>query len=99
MEVMQQREKTESRRKLEEFDEKAMAIYESIKDQYEPQFNGKFLLINTESKQVFMSETLDDAMYLAKQKAERQQWEESPFFIVRIKDIDVGQMFSLVLKT
>jgi len=99
MEVMQRKEKTESQRRLEELNDKAMAIYEAIKDQYEPQYNGKFLLINTESKQVFMGETLDDVMHLGEKKAEGQKWEESPFFIIRVKDIDVGQMFSLVMQT
>lgn len=99
MELMGKIGKSEFQRKTDELGNKGLEIYESIKDKYEPQYNGKFLVINTESKRVFISETLDDAMHLAQREADGRKWDDSPFFILKIGEIFVGQMFSLVVKT
>jgi hypothetical protein len=99
MEVMEKIGKSESQRKTDEHGNKGLEIYESIREQYEPQYNGKFLVINTESKEVVISETLDDAMYFAEREVKERGLVESPFFALKIGEIFVGQIFSLTTKT
>jgi len=85
MEVM---EKTKSQLEREDRADTVMAIYESVKDQYEPQYNGKFLTIDVESRRVIMSETLDEAMDVW--NGERKPGQK--FSILRIGYIVVGYM-------
>jgi hypothetical protein len=86
MEVMEKKVKTRTKAEQEEQTDKALAIYESIKDQYEPQHNGEFLLIDTESKRVFWGKTWDEAFALG----EKVRRPGQIFFLLKIGVIDVG---------
>lgn len=50
---------------LDEVARKGKEIYETIKGQYEPQFNGKFLVIAVESGNVYFGETDLEASLVA----------------------------------
>lgn len=54
-------------------------IYETIKVQYEPQENGKFLAIDVESKRAFLGETSSDAVEKA-----REAIPDKVFYVVKI---------------
>lgn len=54
-------------------------IYLEIKDKYDPEFKGKFLAIEVESKEVFMGETSVEAMKKAK-----EAHPEKIFYIAKI---------------
>ena len=54
-------------------------IYESVKSQYEPQHNGKFLAIEPESKKVFFGNESVDAMVAAK-----KEFPDKVFYLVKI---------------
>ncbi|MBS1515480.1 MAG: hypothetical protein JSS63_10625 [Bacteroidetes bacterium] len=54
-------------------------IYEKIKSQYEPQFNGKFLAIDTDTEKVYLGETSLQASQIA-----RKDKKETIFYIKKI---------------
>ncbi|MBU2545243.1 hypothetical protein KKC65_02220 [Patescibacteria group bacterium] len=54
-------------------------IYQTIKTQYEPDNNGKFLAIDIESKEVFLGETSSEAVELA-----RTSYPDKVFYVVKI---------------
>lgn len=64
---------------IEEIAEEGNKIYESLKNEYEPGENGKFLAIDVESKDVFLAEESVDAV----QKA-REAHPNKVFYVVRI---------------
>lgn len=64
---------------LEEIAEKGTAIYEKVKDQYQPQENGKFLAIDTETGKVYFGESGTDAIELA-----RMEHPDTVFYLVKI---------------
>ncbi len=64
---------------FEEIAEKGVAIYEKIKGEYEPKYNGKFLAIDVSSGKTYMADTSGEAIEKAK--------DENPdtlFYLVRI---------------
>lgn len=50
---------------IEKMGREGEAIYEAIKGRYEPQENGKYLAIETESRQAYFGETSEEAVNLA----------------------------------
>lgn len=64
---------------IQEIAEAGTQIYEETKSQYEPQYNGKFLAIDTESRNVYMGETTVDAVEQA-----RAAHPEKVFYVVKI---------------
>jgi hypothetical protein len=62
MEIMTEDKKTLS---SEEVAAKGVEIYEKIKSQYEPEHNGKFLVIDIETGKAYMSERAALAMQMA----------------------------------
>lgn len=54
-------------------------IYQSIKTDYEPKNNGKFLAIDIDSKKVYLGNTGAEALELA-----RQNHPKKVFYIVKI---------------
>lgn len=58
---------------------KGEVVYEEIKSQYEPQQNGKFLAIETESKKVYLGNESVDAVMLAK-----KDFPDKVFYVVKI---------------
>ena len=93
MELMEKtswrREKTQEDLEHEEHADRALAIYDSVKEEYEAKHYGKFLTIDLESKRVVMSETLDEAMDVVERQRERNY---KSFFVLRIGYIHVGYM-------
>lgn len=58
---------------------KGLAIYAAIKDQYEPQYNGKILAIDVEAGRVYMGDTVVEALGLAK-----SQCPDHPCYVIRV---------------
>ena len=58
---------------------KGEEIYEQIKSKYEPQHNGKFLVIEVESKKVYFGNESADAVALAK-----KEHPNTVFYLVKI---------------
>ena len=54
-------------------------VYEKIKNQYEPKYNGKYLAIEPESGEAFIHDAAAYAMIMAKKK-----YPESLFFVLKI---------------
>ncbi|HLC63735.1 MAG TPA: hypothetical protein VJK25_00095 [Patescibacteria group bacterium] len=54
-------------------------IYESLRLQYEPDQNGKFLAIDIESKEIFTGNTSSEAVELA-----RKAHPDKVFYVVKI---------------
>lgn len=51
---------------IQQLAEDGSRIYQGIKHQYEPQNNGKFLAIDTETKNAYLGNTTSEAVELAK---------------------------------
>lgn len=64
---------------LKEIVDKGEKIYEKVKSQYEPQQNGKFLVIEVESGKVYFGEESVDAYTLAK-----KDFPDKVFYLVKI---------------
>ena len=64
---------------FEEIAKKGAAIYEKVKNQYEPASNGKFLAIEVESGKIYMGNTSGEAMERAKADSP-----DKLFYLVRI---------------
>ncbi len=64
---------------LQEIVDKGEKIYEQIKSQYEPDKNGKFLVIEVESKKVYFGDESMDAVALAK-----KDFPNKVFYLVKI---------------
>lgn len=64
---------------IQEIAEAGSQIYEETKSQYEPQHNGKFLAIDTESRNVYMGETTVEAVEQA-----RVAHPQRVFYVVKI---------------
>ena len=54
-------------------------IYQKIKNQYEPDKNGKFLAIDIDSKDAYMADTSADAVVMA-----RKEHSKKVFYVVKI---------------
>jgi hypothetical protein len=54
-------------------------IYEEIRGQYEPSYNGKFLAIDIDSRKTYMADTSVDAMLKA-----RTEHPKKVFYMVKI---------------
>lgn len=76
---MQNNEELIRQADIQEIAEAGRKIYEEVKSQYEPQNNGKFLAIDTESKNVYMRETTSEAVEQA-----RAAHPEKVFYVVKI---------------
>lgn len=64
---------------IQKIAEEGAQIYESIKLQFEPVQNGKFLAIDIESKDTFMGNTSSEAVELA-----RKAHPNKIFYVVKI---------------
>jgi hypothetical protein len=64
---------------IQKIAEEGTKIYESIKLQYEPAQNGKFLAIDIESKDTFIGNTSSEAVELA-----RKTHSNKVFYVVKI---------------
>ena len=64
---------------IQKIAEEGTKIYESLKLQYEPAQNGKFLAIDVESKNTYIGNTSSEAVELA-----RKAHPNKVFYVVRI---------------
>ena len=64
---------------LQEIVDKGEKIYEEIKSQYEPKENGKFLVIEVESKKVYFGNESAEAVLQAK-----KDFPDKVFYLVKI---------------
>ncbi|MBI3558790.1 hypothetical protein HY085_00165 [Candidatus Gottesmanbacteria bacterium] len=64
---------------IEKIASEGAKIYEKIKEQFEPEKNGKFLAIEVDSKETFLGKTSSEALIKAKQK-----FPDKVFFVVKI---------------
>ena len=64
---------------IEKVAEKGSAIYEKIRNQYEPESTGKFLAIEIRSGAAFLGETSSDAVEVA-----RKKYPGKIFYVVKI---------------
>ncbi len=64
---------------IQKLAEAGAKIYETIKSQYEPAQNGKFLAIDTESKDAYIAKTSSEAVELA-----RKAHTNKVFYVVKI---------------
>lgn len=64
---------------IQKIAEEGAKIYEKIKLQYEPQENGKFLAIETKSKDVFMGDSSSEAVESA-----RKAHPNKVFYVVKV---------------
>ena len=64
---------------IQEIAEMGRRIYEEVKSQYEPQCNGEFLAIDTESRNVYKGDTTTEAVERA-----RLAHPQKVFYIVKI---------------
>lgn len=65
--------------KIEEIAKKGAKIYEKIKINYEPQYNGKFLAIEVDSEKEYLGNTSAEALELAK-----KEHPNKIFYVVKI---------------
>ncbi len=72
--------------------EKGKKVYEKIKSQYQPQYNGKFLAIEVDSNDVFLANSSVEAVESAKKKYPRKV-----FYVVKI-GFSVNEIFSRLKK-
>lgn len=59
--------------------EEGAKIYEKIKNQYEPEHNGKFLAIDIDTERVFLGNTNSEAV-----EAARKSCPNKVFYVVKI---------------
>jgi len=64
---------------IEKIASEGAKIYEKVKEQFEPEKNGKFLAIEIDSKETFLGKTSSEALIKAKQK-----FPDKVFFVVKI---------------
>ena len=64
---------------IKDIADKGTAIYDSVKANYLPDQKGKYLAIDTESKDVYFAETSNEAVEKAK-----KEHPNSVFFVVKI---------------
>ena len=64
---------------MEKIVQEGSKIYEKVKDKYEPKYNGKFLAIDIDSKDVFFAEESADAVDKA-----RTKYPDRVFYVVKI---------------
>ncbi|HLD70841.1 MAG TPA: hypothetical protein VI937_03085 [Negativicutes bacterium] len=67
-------------------------IYEKIKSKYQPKYNGKFLAIEVDSKDVFLGDSSVEVVEAAKKKHP-----EKVFYVVKI-GFSVNEIFSRLKK-
>lgn len=70
--------------------EKGRAIYQKIKDKYEPQYIGKFLAIDPKTESVYMADTFDAVYDLA-----HIENPHASFYLLKIGYPSVGMMASV----
>lgn len=78
---------------IQKIAEEGAKIYESIKSQYEPSENGKFLAIDIESKDAIMGNTSSEAVELA-----RKAHSNRVFYVVKIGFSAAETLASLGMK-
>lgn len=64
---------------IQQLAEKGKQVYEEVKQQYEPQDNGKFLAIDVDTKNVYKGNTSSEAV-----EAARAAHPDKVFFVVKI---------------
>ncbi len=78
---------------IQKIAEQGSQIYSSLKSQYEPEHNGKFLAIDIESKDVFLATTSSEAVELAK-----KVYPQRVFYVVKIGHSVAETLASLGIK-
>ncbi|MBU2595342.1 hypothetical protein KJ713_00735 [Patescibacteria group bacterium] len=58
---------------------KGTKIYEKVKNNYEPQNNGKFIAINVDNEDIFLADNSSEAVEKA-----RQKYPNKVFYVVKI---------------
>jgi len=53
---------------IDELVKKGTEVYDRVKDQYEPRYNGKFLVIEPDSEKVYLGDTSAEALVKARQE-------------------------------
>jgi hypothetical protein len=74
---------------IQDLIDKANEIYESLKAELEPKYNGKFVAIEIESKKHFIGDTRDEAVAEAK-----KEFPESVVFGKRIGGVEKSSRHS-----
>lgn len=64
---------------IQQIADQGMKIYEEIKDQYDPLHRGRFLALDVESKNAYLSDTSEDALEQA-----REHHPDHIFYVVKI---------------
>jgi len=64
---------------IQQLAEEGNRIYEEVKHQYEPEQNGKFLAIETETKNTYLGDTTSEAVEKA-----RDAHPDKVFYVVKI---------------
>ncbi len=64
---------------MQKIGEEGEKIYAEIKSKYEPQHNGRFLAIETESKDVYLADSTVEAIQMAK-----KDHPDKVFYVVKI---------------
>ena len=64
---------------IQQLADEGSKIYEKLKDQYEPEQNGKFLAIDVETKNVYQGDTSTEAVEKA-----RAAHPDKVFYVVKI---------------
>lgn len=67
------------RSNIQRIAEEGAKIYEKIKNQYEPEHNGKFLAIDIDTEEVFLGNTSSEAV-----EAARRARPNKVFYVVKI---------------
>ena len=70
---------------------KGEAIYEKIKAKYEPKHNGKFLVIEVESADVYLAKSSIEAIDLA-----RKEHPDKVFHLVKIGYDSIGSLANFI---
>lgn len=79
---------------IQKIAEDGAKIYEQIKSRYEPQENGKFLAIDTDSKDVYLGDTSSAAVEKA-----RKAHPKKVFYVVKIGFSAAETLANLVRKS
>jgi hypothetical protein len=79
-----------TKQRFGEIAERGRAIYQKIKDKYEPHYIGKFLAIDPKTEKAYMADTFDEAYNIA-----HADNPEAFFYLLKIGYPSVGTMASI----
>lgn len=77
--ILMHREELIKKADIQKISSEGARIYESLKSEYEPKHNGKFLAIDIETKNVYLADDGAQAVELA-----RMQHPDKVFYLVKI---------------